>query len=66
VGPRWKETGDLVTWDMERTEVLNSFASVFAGRCSNHTTQVTEVISGSGNVILLLLPGNTALRMLLQ
>ena len=23
VGPLWKETGDLVTWDMEKAEVLN-------------------------------------------
>ena len=43
VGPLRKETGDLVTQDMEKAEVLNDFfASVFTGKCSSHTTQVTE------------------------
>ncbi|KAK4821892.1 hypothetical protein QYF61_004408 [Mycteria americana] len=43
VGPLQKETGDLVTQDMEQAEVLNDFfASVFTGKCSSHTTQVTE------------------------
>ncbi|PKU32102.1 hypothetical protein llap_17594 [Limosa lapponica baueri] len=43
VGPLWKETGDLITQDMEKAEVLNDFfASVFTGKGSNHTTQVTE------------------------
>ena len=43
LGPLQKETGDLVTWDMERAEVLNDFfASVFTSKCSSHTTQVTE------------------------
>jgi len=43
VGPFWKETGDLVTWDMEEAEVLNNFfASVFTSKCSSRTTQVTE------------------------
>ncbi|GAB0176518.1 mitochondrial enolase superfamily member 1 [Grus japonensis] len=38
-----KGTGDLVTQDMEKAEVLNdSFASAFTGKCSSHTTQVTE------------------------
>jgi len=42
VGPLWKETGDLVTWDMEKAEVFNEFfASVFTSKCSSHTTQVT-------------------------
>ncbi|GAB0206304.1 hypothetical protein GRJ2_003096000 [Grus japonensis] len=43
VGPLWNETGDLVTQDMEKAEVLNDFfASVFTGKCSSHTAQVTE------------------------
>ncbi|PKU30181.1 rna-directed dna polymerase from mobile element jockey-like [Limosa lapponica baueri] len=40
VGPLRKETGDLVTQDIEKAEVLN--ASVFTGKGSNHTAQVTE------------------------
>ncbi|GAB0204977.1 mitochondrial enolase superfamily member 1 [Grus japonensis] len=40
VGPLWNETGDLVTWDMEKAEVLNDFfASVFTGKGSSHATQ---------------------------
>ena len=43
VGPLWKEKGDLVTWDMEKAEVLNDFfASVFTGKCSSHTAQGAE------------------------
>ncbi|GAB0190056.1 hypothetical protein GRJ2_001470900 [Grus japonensis] len=43
VDPLQKETGDLVTWDMEKVEVLNDFfASVFTGKCSSHTAQVAE------------------------
>ena len=39
VGPLRKETGDLVTRDMEKAEVHNDFfASVFTGKCSSHTT----------------------------
>ena len=41
--PLWKETGDLVTQDMETAEVLDDFfASVFLCKCSSHTAQVTE------------------------
>ncbi|GAB0179874.1 hypothetical protein GRJ2_000452700 [Grus japonensis] len=40
---RQKEIGDLVTWDTEKDEVLNDLlASVFAGKCSSHTAQVTK------------------------
>ncbi|GAB0176269.1 mitochondrial enolase superfamily member 1 [Grus japonensis] len=43
VDPLWKETGDLVTRNMEKAEVLNEFfASVFTGKCSSHTTQVAD------------------------
>jgi len=35
--------GDLVTWNMEKLEVLNAvFVSVFTGKCSSHSTQVAE------------------------
>ncbi|GAB0207770.1 mitochondrial enolase superfamily member 1 [Grus japonensis] len=43
VGPLRKETGDRVTQDMEKAEVLDDFfASVFTGKCLSHTAQVTE------------------------
>jgi len=43
VGPLQKEAGDLVTWIMEKAEVLNDvFASVFDRMCSSHTTQGAE------------------------
>ncbi|GAB0187062.1 mitochondrial enolase superfamily member 1 [Grus japonensis] len=43
VGSLWNETGDLVTQDMEKAEVLNDFfASVFTGKSLSHTAQVTE------------------------
>ena len=43
MSPLWKETGDLVTRDTEKAEVLNDFfASVFTGKGSSHTTQAAE------------------------
>ncbi|GAB0183818.1 mitochondrial enolase superfamily member 1 [Grus japonensis] len=43
VVPLRNETGDLVTQDMEKVEVLNDFfASVFTGKSLSHTAQVTE------------------------
>ncbi|KFV11016.1 hypothetical protein N340_00534, partial [Tauraco erythrolophus] len=43
VGPLQKETGDLATRDMEKADVLNDFfASVFTGKSSSCTAQVTE------------------------
>ncbi|GAB0178377.1 mitochondrial enolase superfamily member 1 [Grus japonensis] len=43
VGPLRNETGDLVTQDMEKAEVLNDFfASIFTGKSLSHTAQVTE------------------------
>ncbi|KAK4832976.1 hypothetical protein QYF61_026802 [Mycteria americana] len=43
VGHLWKEMGDLVTWDIEKAEVINDFfALVFTGKCSSHTAQVTK------------------------
>ncbi|GAB0179621.1 mitochondrial enolase superfamily member 1 [Grus japonensis] len=43
VSPLQNETGDLVTQDMEKAEVLNNFfSSVFTSKCSSHTAHVTE------------------------
>ncbi|GAB0204852.1 mitochondrial enolase superfamily member 1 [Grus japonensis] len=43
VGPLQNETGNLITQDMEKAEVLTDFfASVFTGKCLSHTAQVTE------------------------
>ncbi|GAB0179086.1 mitochondrial enolase superfamily member 1 [Grus japonensis] len=43
VGLLQKETGDLITWDMEKVEVLNDFfALVFSGKCSSLTAEVAE------------------------
>ncbi|KFV03471.1 hypothetical protein N340_12087, partial [Tauraco erythrolophus] len=43
VGPLRKEMGDLATRDIEKAEVLNDFfASVFTGKSSSCTAQVTE------------------------
>ena len=43
VDPLQKEMGDLVTWNMEKAEVLNDiFAPVFNSKSSSHTAQVTE------------------------
>jgi len=42
VGPLWKETGDPVTQDMQKAEVLSDFfASVFTSKCSSNTAHVT-------------------------
>ncbi|GAB0180951.1 mitochondrial enolase superfamily member 1 [Grus japonensis] len=43
VGPLRNETGELVTQDMEKAEVLSDFfASVFPSKGLSHTAQVTE------------------------
>jgi len=43
VGPLQKQTGDLVTRDTEKPEVLNdTFASVFTSKGSSPTTQVAD------------------------
>ncbi|GAB0178437.1 mitochondrial enolase superfamily member 1 [Grus japonensis] len=43
MGPLRNETGDLVTQDMEKAEVLSDFfASVFTGKYLSHTVQVAE------------------------
>jgi len=55
VGPLWKETGNLVTREKEKTEVLNDFfASVFTGKGSSHTTQVAG--SNGKNLVKVDLP----------
>ncbi|GAB0202608.1 hypothetical protein GRJ2_002726400 [Grus japonensis] len=41
--PTKRKSGDLVTWDMEKVEILKDFfASVFTSKGSSHTAQVTE------------------------
>jgi len=41
VGPLWKQTGNLITHDMEKAEVLhNFFALVFTSKHSSHNAQV--------------------------
>jgi len=43
VSPLWKETGDLVTRDTEKDEVLNDFfSSVFISKGSSHITQARK------------------------
>ncbi|KFQ50852.1 hypothetical protein N333_11838, partial [Nestor notabilis] len=43
VGPLQDETGELAALDLDKAEVLNDFfASVFTGKCSDHTTHVLE------------------------
>ncbi|PKU46884.1 hypothetical protein llap_2857 [Limosa lapponica baueri] len=43
MSPLQKETGHLVTWDMDKAKVLNDFfASLFTSKGSSHTTQITE------------------------
>ncbi|PKU41527.1 hypothetical protein llap_8180 [Limosa lapponica baueri] len=43
VGLLQKEMGDLASQDMDKAELLNNFfTSVFTGKGSNHTAQVTE------------------------
>ena len=51
MGPLQKETEDLVTWDMEKAEVLNDFfASVFTTKCSSHIAQGAEVKVRAGRM----------------
>jgi len=45
VSPLWKETGDLVTRDTEKDEVLNDFfSSVFISKGSSHITQARKAM----------------------
>jgi len=38
IGPLWKETGDLVNWDLEKAEVLYKFfAPVFTSKYVSQT-----------------------------
>lgn len=43
VVPLWKETGGVVTQDMQKAEVLyDFFASIFTDKCSSYTAQIAE------------------------
>ena len=43
MGPLGKETGELVTWDMEKVEVPDDFfASIFTNTCSSYPIKVTD------------------------
>jgi len=43
IGLLWKDTGDRISWDVEKAEVLNDFfASVFSSKCSSHTAHVAD------------------------
>ena len=43
MGSFWKETGDMLTQDIEEAEVFHDFfVSVFTSRCSSHTAQVAS------------------------
>lgn len=43
VGPLQEETRDLIIWYMKKVEVRNDFfVSVFSGKSSSHTVQVSE------------------------
>ena len=47
VGTLPKETGDLVTWDMDKAEVRNDFfASVFTGKCSSPRKRERDFLQG--------------------
>jgi len=51
VGPLWKEMGDLVTRNMEKTEILNDFfASVFAGKSSSTPPKSQKAKAGTGRM----------------
>ncbi|XP_009471438.1 PREDICTED: antigen peptide transporter 1 [Nipponia nippon] len=48
---RCQEPGDLGTRDMEKAEELSdSFASVFTGKCSSHTTKSQKAKAGTGRM----------------
>lgn len=42
VGPLWNEAGDLVTWDMEKVEILNATFLVFAAKTSLQVSQASK------------------------
>ncbi|GAB0183606.1 mitochondrial enolase superfamily member 1 [Grus japonensis] len=51
VGPLWKETRDLVTWDMEKAEVLKDrFTSIFTGKCSTTPPQSQKAKARTGRM----------------
>ena len=43
MGSLWKGRGELVTWYMDKAEVLSDFfASFFTSNCSSHTAHVAD------------------------
>ena len=51
VGPLQNETGDLVTRNMEKAEILHHFfALIFTSKCSSHTTQVAKAKAWTGRM----------------
>lgn len=42
VGPLRNETGDLVTWDMEKVEILNATFLVFAAKTSLRVSRASK------------------------
>jgi len=51
MGPLWKETGHLVTWDIEKAEVLSDFsASVFTASAPVTLPKSQKAKAGTGRM----------------